>query len=125
MPYVNPKSPNSHITETPASIMVSVDGGLHFTSAPSEGLPAKAEMWHLYGTLPDGSVIFGVGPQPLTPYDAPQILYSWKKGQSAWTPISTMIAAGVGAVIVPRATNGQQSIIVVDIDGNIIPVKLR
>lgn len=123
MPQVAQQGKGANITGTQTAVMVSVDGGLHFTSAPSAGIPSDMTPWRVYGTLPDGSVIFGAGPQAADPNSGPpENLYTWKKGQSAWTRISPQYPGGVTALTVSVASAGQQTIFITDYYGNVIPL---
>ncbi|MDE3230957.1 MAG: exo-alpha-sialidase [Chloroflexota bacterium] len=125
MPNLTQQGHGASVTGTQTSVMVSVDGGLHFTPAPSAGIPSGDTPWHVYGTLPDGSVIFGAGPAVTNPNGGPpESLYTWKKGQSAWKPIGSQYPGGVAAVAIPAASAGQQSIIITDYYGNVLPLTL-
>lgn len=93
-------------TESPADAMVSLDGGATFSSAPSSGLPAKATLMGPLGVLSDGSVIYAaVSPGPEAGQSTVGV-YTWKKGDGAWTnivhPSATMSVAAV--TVTPPAT---------------------
>lgn len=105
-------------TSTPASAIVSQDGGLHFTSAPIANLPAKDGLSGPFATLSDGSVIFGL--QSADPVGANDALYSWKPGASAWTKLSGAIQGGVVAVLVAPAAAGGDTLTIVTGDGVVI-----
>jgi hypothetical protein len=101
-------------TATPASAIVSQDGGAHFTHAPTANLPPKDGLLGPFATLSDGSVIYQL--QTADPAGSSGALYSWKPGASAWTKLSDT-TAGVAAVIVAQLPAGGDRVTVIGNDG--------
>ena len=113
------------MTNTPADAMVSVDGGVTFSSAPSAGLPPNAQLSGPFATLADGSVVYGLAYTEA--YNrGPMALYSWKKGASAWKQIGSTVAEGAASVTVtpPAAGATEQIVTITDVDGNISTAQL-
>jgi hypothetical protein len=121
MPQVTVQGHGASTTSAPADVKLSGDGGATFISAPSAGLPANPLMVGPYATLADGAVVFGVAPGNAAG-PGPSSLYTWQKGQSAWTKIGHDIPAGIAAVTVSSLPAGatQQTITIVDNAGNVL-----
>jgi hypothetical protein len=99
--------------------VVSLDGGRTFISAPSAGLPQGGNLFGPFATLADGSIVYGeYGPQAAR---GPSALYSWKKGQSAWTDLKISVPAGVAAVstATTNAATTTQAITIIDNNGQV------
>lgn len=126
--FIAPVTAASHsysMTDVPANAMVSVDGGVTFSGAPSAGLPPNGQLSGPYATLADGSVVYGLAYTEA--YNrGPMALYSWKKGASAWTQIGSPIATGAASVTVtpPAAGATDQTVTITDVDGNISTVQV-
>lgn len=103
-------------TATPASAIVSQDGGRAFSHAPTANLPPKAGLLGPFAALSDGSVVY----QLLTadPASSSGALYSWKPGASAWTKLSDT-TVGVAAVIVAPLPAGGDRLTVLGNDGTV------
>lgn len=123
MPQVTVQGHGSSLTNSIADAMVSVDGGVTFTSAPGAGLPATNTFLSPFATLADGSVVYGVYTSDAL-VSGPQSLYTWKKGDASWTKLADGISAGVVAVIVtpPTSNAPQRSITIIDGTGHVSTV---
>lgn len=120
MPQLTVQGHGSSLTNSLAAAMVSYDGGVTFSSAPSVGVPPKDTPVSAYATLADGSVVYGMYTPP-TLVSGPQSLYIWKKGATSWTKIGGVFPNGVAAVVVSPLATGvtQQSISIIDCDGHV------
>lgn len=119
LPQVTVQGHGASVANSPADAVVSVDGGRTFLSAPSAGLPQGANLFGPFATLADGSIVYGeYGPQAGR---GPSALYSWKKGQSAWTDLKISVPAGVAAVstATTHAATTTQAITIVDNNGQV------
>ena len=106
-------------TSTPASAIVSKDGGKTFSPAPIAGLSAKDGLAGPFATLSDGSVVYALqGGNPDT--GTTDTLYSWKPGASAWTQLTGVIAGGANAVIVTPISAGGDTLTIITDAGGII-----
>lgn len=122
LPQVTVQGHGASVANSPADAVVSVDGGRTFLSAPSAGLPQGANLLGPFGTLTDGSIIYGeYGPQPGA---GPSALYSWSKGQSAWTDLKVNLPTGIAAVTAQPVASGatSQSLIITGNDGKVSTV---
>lgn len=118
-PDVTAQGRGANATSSPASAVVSQDGGGRFTSAPSAGLPSGASLAGPFATLSDGSVVYALqGGDPAT--SANDTLYSWKPGASSWTKLTGAIANGVNAVIVTPASTGGDTLTIITDAGSVI-----
>lgn len=119
LPQVTVQGHGASVANSPADAVVSVDGGRTFISAPSAGLPQGANLIGPFATLADGSVVYvEYGPQTGA---GPSALYSWKKGQSAWTNLKVNAPAGVAAVMTAPVASGAttQTLTIIDNNGQV------
>ena len=124
LPEITVQGRGASQTDGPAYALVSIDGGATLTAAPSAGLPASPTLIGPYTTLADGSVVYAASPAPV-PQSGLNDLYSWRPGATSWTNLGANVPAGIGAVMATPTSSGaaQQTLIVIDNDGNIFTVK--
>ncbi len=116
-----PQGQSATTPNSPANVVVSVDGGVTFTSAPTAGAPSGADLFGPYATLADGSVIAGIN--DARPVEGPGALYSWSKSQSSWTKIADVPAGVASVTAAPVATGAtQQALSIVGLDGDVLTV---
>ncbi|HEX2348138.1 MAG TPA: hypothetical protein VHI51_06845, partial [Ktedonobacterales bacterium] len=121
-PQVTVQGHGASVTNSPSDAVVSIDGGHTFLSAPSAGLPQGANLFGPYGTLADGSILYGEYGSYLGARTS--ALYSWQKGQSAWTDLKVNIPAGIAAVAAQPIASGatSQRLTIIGNDGKVSTV---
>ncbi|HET9111665.1 MAG TPA: sialidase family protein [Ktedonobacterales bacterium] len=129
LPTVEAQSHSISTQTSPSDVMVSLDGGATFTSAPTTGLPGKPWITGPFAILADGSVIFGVSApsgQNAAQGASVGVLYTWKHGASSWTKISGSFPAGIAAVTISPADTASTSQVVsiIDDSGDISTLKV-
>jgi hypothetical protein len=115
-PDVTVQGHGASMTATPASAIVSQDGGKTFSHAPIGNLSSKDGLLGPFATLSDGSVIYQL--QTADPASSSGALYSWKPGASAWTKLSDT-TNGVAAVIVMQLPAGGDKVTVIGNNGTV------
>lgn len=100
-------------TGSATQFMVSTDGGVTWTAAPTNGLLPPSQMEPmLQGTLADGSILVE-GPRPSPSGPSALVFYAWKDGQSAWRQVAPGVVSGRLLAITAPDANGHQALWVI------------
>lgn len=109
LPMVQSQGHALSVSQGPANLRVSADGGKTWTQAPTTGVPVTqgAAMTPPLGVLGDGSVVMGLsvtstsinGPATTT-------LYAWKAGDAAWRQMSGPLDHQLKSLLVAHSGNG-------------------
>ncbi len=103
------------VDESASAVIVSVDGGVTFTRAPTSGAPAGAMFSGPLGVLSDGSIL------SMT-YDGQSnhtTLYAWQSGASAWRKVGAVVPGTISELVV-APHGGGETLYVVDSAGQIL-----
>jgi hypothetical protein len=100
-------------SQAPSDVRVSVDGGVTWQSAPTQGIPADHSIFFnvgLLGALYDGSVVVDVIPtNGANGSDADNFagsdLYAWRPGDTGWQKI-TSVPREIDGLLITPSKNG-------------------
>lgn len=108
LPVVNSQGHALSVSQGPADLRVSSDGGKTWTQAPVAGMRSpQGAVTPPLGVLSDGSIVVGQSagaPGGLTVLQT--TLYAWKAGDAAWRQVSGPLNYQFKSVLVARSGNG-------------------
>lgn len=121
--YRNDKTgdPQPIISEGPADLKVSEDGGKTWQSAPTAGVPSSLVMvYSAFGALSDGSIIVPFASKGYEDLAVPATLtlYRWQPGAKAWTRLTQVPNLGDAQFVLvtpqsPNSTDGKDNVWVI------------
>jgi hypothetical protein len=107
LPVVNSQGHALSVSQGPADLRVSADGGKTWTQAPVTGMrSAQDAVTPLLGTLSDGSIVVGQSTPAPGLIMVTTTLYAWKVGDTSWRQISGPLNTPPKSLLVEHSGNG-------------------